>query len=223
MSHSSSETAASSKDSQDKDVDYMTSLGLMKGHLLVAKELLDAKKPKQAEPHTGHPVEELYGNIEAELSERQVPEFKTTLNQLHDLVKTAPNDSKVATSYQAATEAIDRAMRAIPEAKRQSPQFVLAVIDELLATATEEYQEAIAAGKIAELVEYQDSRGFVTYADSLYQTIAQPLNQQSPEISKTLSSTLSQLKKAWPSVEAPPSPVMTPEQVSQLVTQIKER
>jgi hypothetical protein len=34
-----------------KDVDYMSKLGLMKGHLLVAKELLDQNQPKQAEPH----------------------------------------------------------------------------------------------------------------------------------------------------------------------------
>ena len=40
-----------------KDVDYMAKLGLMKGHLIVAKELLDQQQPKQAEPHIGHPVE----------------------------------------------------------------------------------------------------------------------------------------------------------------------
>ena len=42
-----------------KDVDYMTKLALMKGHLLVAEELLKEKQPKQAEPHIGHPVEDL--------------------------------------------------------------------------------------------------------------------------------------------------------------------
>ena len=39
-----------------KDIDYITKLGLMKGHLLVAKELLDQNQPKQAQPHIGHPV-----------------------------------------------------------------------------------------------------------------------------------------------------------------------
>nr|MBA3924250.1 helix-hairpin-helix domain-containing protein [Nostocaceae cyanobacterium] len=36
-----------------KDADYMVKLGLMKGHLLVAKELLDMKRPAEALPHIG--------------------------------------------------------------------------------------------------------------------------------------------------------------------------
>ncbi|MFS8117454.1 MAG: helix-hairpin-helix domain-containing protein, partial [Microcoleus sp.] len=75
-----------------KDVDYMTKLGLMKGHLFVAKELLDAGKPDQAEPHIGHPVEEIYADVEDQLNERKVPEFKTTLIKLQDLIKAGAKD-----------------------------------------------------------------------------------------------------------------------------------
>ena len=53
-----------------KDVDYMVKLGLMKGHMYVAKELLDLNKPDQAEPHIGHPVEEIYADVEEQLKER---------------------------------------------------------------------------------------------------------------------------------------------------------
>ena len=60
-----------------KDVDYMVKLGLMKGHLYVAKELLDQNQPKQAEPHIGHPVEEIYVDLEEQLNERKAKEFKT--------------------------------------------------------------------------------------------------------------------------------------------------
>lgn len=93
---------------ETKDADYMVSLGLMKGHLIVAKELLDQGKPDQAGPHVGHPVEEIYADVESELSARKVPEFKTTLNQLHELVKSAPKDPKLATQYEAAIKAIDQ-------------------------------------------------------------------------------------------------------------------
>jgi len=75
-----------------KDVDYMTKLGLMKGHLIVAKELLDQGKPDQAEPHIGHPVEEIYADVEDQLNERKIPEFKTTLIKLQDLVKAGAKD-----------------------------------------------------------------------------------------------------------------------------------
>jgi len=40
----------------------------MKGHLIVAKELMAQGNYKQAEPHIGHPVEELYADVEGELT-----------------------------------------------------------------------------------------------------------------------------------------------------------
>lgn len=213
------ETTASEK---NQDVDYMVSLGLMKGHLLVAKELLDEGQPELAEPHVGHPVEELYADVEGELSARNVPEFKTTLNQLHELVKSTPKDPKIVTQYEASIKAIDGAIAAIPETQRQSPQFVLEAIDGLLETAGEEYEAAIADGKFSELVEYQDSRGFVLYADTLYQSIAEPMSKENPKTKDAIAASFAELKKAWPSVNPPASPVMTPEQVSQLIGAIEK-
>jgi tetratricopeptide (TPR) repeat protein len=206
---------------EDKDVEYMTTLGLMKGHLIVAKELLNEGKPEQAEPHLGHPVAELYGDIESQLPERKVPEFKNTLNQLHELVKSSPNNPKIKTNYQEAMAAIDTAIEAIPPTKRQSPQLILPVINGLLQTAAEEYEAAIAKGKIAETIEYQDSRGFVLYADILYQQIAKSLQQQQPDKNQKLAANFQEIKKVYPSVTPPTAPVLTPEQMSQLVQQIR--
>jgi hypothetical protein len=72
----------------------------MKGHLFVAKELLDLKKPIDAEPHIGHPVEEIYSDVSEQLTERKVKEFKTTLTTLEDLVKAGAKDqTKVSTNF----------------------------------------------------------------------------------------------------------------------------
>lgn len=92
---------------EPKDVDYMTKLGLMKGHLLVAKELLDQNQPKQAEPHIGHPVEEIYVDVEEQLNERKVKEFKTTLVSLQDLVKSNPKNPKLKTDFTTSVQAVD--------------------------------------------------------------------------------------------------------------------
>jgi hypothetical protein len=86
-----------------KDIDYMTKLGLMKGHLLVAKELLEQNQPKQAEPHIGHPVEEIYVDVEEQLNERKVKEFKTNLVSLTDLVKSNPKDGWCDRSFTSRT------------------------------------------------------------------------------------------------------------------------
>ncbi|MHC5729357.1 MAG: helix-hairpin-helix domain-containing protein, partial [Nostoc sp.] len=112
-----------------KDVDYMSKLALMKGHLLVAKELLEQNHPKQAEPHIGHPVEEIYVDVEDQLNERKVKEFKTTLVSLQDLVKSSAKDSKVQTSFASSMEAVDSAIAALPADQRSKPGFGLQVIN----------------------------------------------------------------------------------------------
>ncbi len=222
LSQESSKTTEVAENDENSDVEYMTSLALMKGHLIVAEELLEAGDPKAAEPHIGHPVEEIYGDIEGELSARNVPEFKSTLNQFNDLVKTAPKSDQIKTQYQDSMEAIDQAIAAIPETKRQSPEFVLPVINRLLETANAEYKAAVANGKIVELLEYQDSRGFVMYSDQLYQSISETMGQKYPVKHQQITMSLEKLKTAWPTVTEPETLVMTPEQVSQLVTKIKE-
>ncbi|HEY9796912.1 MAG TPA: helix-hairpin-helix domain-containing protein [Leptolyngbyaceae cyanobacterium] len=205
-----------------KDVDYMTKLGLMKGHLLVAQELLDLQQAKQAVPHIGHPVEEIYVDVEDQLNERQVPEFKNTLIGLQDLVKSNPKDAKVATNFEQSMQAVDKAIQVLPESERQSPKFVLQVINGLLDAANSEYGAAIANDKIAAVIEYQDSRGFITYADSLAKTISDPLAKENSEAQKAIADSMTQLKTAWPSAEAPAKLVLPPDKVSQLIKTIEQ-
>ena len=205
-----------------KDVDYMTKLGLMKGHLFVAKELLDAGKVDQAEPHIGHPVEEIYADVEDQLSERKIPEFKTPLIKLQDLIKAGAKDAnQVNAEFAASMQAVDGAIAALPEAQRKDPKFVLQVINGLLDTANSEYGAAVANGKISAIIEYQDSRGFVMYAETLYQNIAAQVAKTSPETDKAIVANMTELKANWPTAIAPPAPVKTTEQVAQLIKAIE--
>lgn len=206
-----------------KDLDYMIKLGLMKGHLLVAKELLDQGKPEQAEPHIGHPVEEIYLDVEEQLEERKVPEFKTTLIGLQELLKSKPNDPKIATQFQSSMVAVDNAIGKLPETQLKSPEFILKAINGLLDSANSEYQAAISNGKITAAIEYQDSRGFVIYSDSLYSSIPKSTAKESTDTQSAIADTMSKLKKAWPSAEPPATPVLTPEEVSQLIKTIEQK
>ncbi|MDJ0796754.1 MAG: hypothetical protein QNJ51_07930 [Calothrix sp. MO_167.B12] len=203
-----------------KDVDYMTKLALMKGHLLVAQELLDKNQPKQAEPHIGHPVEEIYADVEEQLNERKVKEFKTTLVSVHDLVKANPKAAKLQTDFTSSMAAVDGAIAVLPATQRTKPAFVLQVINGLLDTANAEYGAAIANNKIAEVVEYQDSRGFVIYANKLYQDISAQMAKDNPEAHKAIETSMTKLLTAWPSVIPPTAPVKNPEDVSKLVKTI---
>ena len=205
-----------------KDVDFMTKMGLMKGHLFVAKELLDQGKPDQAEPHIGHPVEEIYADVEDQLNERKIPEFKTTLIKLQDLVKAGAKDpAQVNAEFTASMQAVDGSIAAVSEAQRKDPKFVLQVINGLLDTANSEYGAAVAGGKISAIIEYQDSRGFVMYAEMLYKDIASQVAKTSPETDKAIVASMTELKKNWPTAIAPAAPVKTTEEVTKLVKTIE--
>ncbi len=200
-----------------KDVDYLTKLGLMKGHMIVAKELLDLQKPDQAFPHIEHPVEEIYADVEAQLKERNVKEFKQPLIDLQQLVKSKPTDPSVIPKYQEAMASIDTAIAAVPIAQRQSPKLALQVINAILDTAGTEYTAAIANDKIKEIVEYQDSRGFTIYVEQLYKSIAATMGKDHPETHKQFIASLEKLKSAYPSPLAPEKPVLSVADMSALI------
>lgn len=206
-----------------KDIDYMTKLGLMKGHLIVAQELLDLQKPDQAEPHIGHPVEEIYADVEDQLNERNVKEFKTQLIALQDLVKSGAKDAtKVSTNFKSSMQAVDGAIAGLPAAQRQSPNFVLQVMNGLLDTANSEYGAAVADGKISQAIEYQDSRGFVLYANDLYKNIAAQMEKDHPTEHQAIQTTLASLSKTWPQVLPPTQPINQPSDVTKLIKEIEQ-
>jgi hypothetical protein len=200
-----------------KDVDYLTKLGLMKGHMIVAKELLDLQKPEQALPHIGHPVEEIYADVEGQLKERNVKEFKQALMDLQQLVKSKPGDANIAPKYVEALAGIDGAIAALPETQRQNPKFALQVINAILDTAGTEYMAAISDNKIKEVIEYQDSRGFTLYVDQSYQSITPAMTKTYPEVHQQLKANLEKLKSAYPSPLAPEKPVLSVAEMSALI------
>lgn len=204
-----------------KDVDYMTKLGLMKGHLIVAKELLDQNQPAAAEPHIGHPVEEIYADVEEQLNERKVKEFKTTLISLQDLVKSNGKADQVKTNFTNSMQAVDGAIAALPQEQRSKNTFNLQVINGLLDSANSEYGAAVADGKISAAIEYQDSRGFVVYANELYKTVASNIAKENPEAHKNIQASMAELTKVWPAAIPPATVVKAPLEVTKLVKAIE--
>jgi DNA uptake protein ComE-like DNA-binding protein len=201
-----------------KDIDYLTKLGLMKGHMLVARQLLELNLPEKAEPHLGHPVEEIYVDIEEQLPERGVEEFSQVLTRVQELVRSKPNDPQVKPAYDEAMVAIDQAIAALPAEQLQSPSFVLQVINEMLETAVAEYTAAISDGKFTAEIEYQDSRGFVEYAkDTLLPGIQAQLAQQKAGLETDLKVKLDELFEAWPDPVPPEAPIITSDEVANQV------
>jgi hypothetical protein len=201
----------------------MTKLGLMKGHMLVAKELLDQGLYAQAEPHLGHPVEEIYVDLQEQLPERKVPEFSDALTKAQNLVKSQPNALQVTSIFDAAMTAIDQAIAALPITQREDPAFTLQVINEMLDTAAAEYTAAISDNKISAPIEYQDSRGFVQYAkDTLLKAVQPKIAQKSAPIATQLTTQIEQLYRAWPQPVPPATPVLAADKVVDQVKSIEK-
>ncbi|MEL6787557.1 MAG: hypothetical protein AAFO76_09140, partial [Cyanobacteria bacterium J06607_15] len=166
-------------------------------------------------------VEELYSDIETVLPERGAEDFKPTLVQLNELIQSAPESPEVETLLDESLASIDSAIAVIPESQINSPEFVLDVMVEMLKNAAAKYDAAIANNQIVEVVEYQDSKGIVDYAEQLYQTVATQKSQADPQAHQVITDSLAELKTAVPSVEPPTAPVKEPSEIYGLVSQIE--
>lgn len=206
---------------EEQDVEFMTALKLMQGHLVIGKELLEQGTPDQAEPHLGHPIDELYGLVEGQIEQRNAPDCEEALIELYSTAQFAPYSKKVATQYELSMQKTDEAIATLPEDKRQSPKFVFMAINGLLKTADDEYRAGIAGDKVVEAIEYQDARGFALVAQQLYETISTSIAQSNPDVDTVVSESLIKLQTAWPSVNPPQEIVMTPADVSQLIETIR--
>jgi hypothetical protein len=77
----------------------------------------------------------------------------------------------------------------------------------VLQSAAGEYEEAIENDRIANVVEYQDGRGFVSYAETMIDGIADDLARRNKAALEAMRSAMAELKRAWPSVVPPETPV----------------
>ena len=201
----------------DTPISYVTSLGLMQGHLLVAQELLLQGAPAQAEPHLGHPVDELYALVEKLLEEYNAPQFREQLDKIYELARYEPANPEINIGYKESVAAIDAAIDTLPPTELQSPQFLDQVIYEMLHTAEVEYEAGIANNRVVARIEYQDARGFVLYTEKFYKEFY----ENSWPKSSIISTSLDKLKNAFPSVNPPESIKVSPEDFSKVMETIK--
>lgn len=146
-----------------EDRDFYFRLGLMEGHLIVAHDLIKARKANLALPHFGHPVRELYDDVSGYLKQKNFPGFNRQLAGLEAAAAAAPYGQDLETRYQATLATLAKAKELVPSGLRDSLPDRLQICADTMDAAAGEYAAAIQRGKLALLVEYHDSRGFITY------------------------------------------------------------
>ncbi|ATJ82553.1 hypothetical protein ACFPTY_06150 [Halomonas beimenensis] len=184
---------------------------MMKGHLAVARELYQAGEQTAAQPHFGHPLHEHYEPLESAFEARGVEHFEGTLEALVEEVREGGEWGDHADAYAAAVGAIDAAMQDVDGELREDVTFQSRVQLALLRQAMHEYEEAVDDGQFVNVLEYQDSRGFVLTAKALLEVQSELYDD---EAYGELLAAYEDALAAWPSAVAPEAPVMTPGELS---------
>ena len=156
----------SAADAARTDADFGLRLGLIEGHLMVGRELLAAGQTQNALPHFGHPVRELYSDMLPVIASRGGEQFDRDLIALEGLAAQG-NTPAFAAAFDAALAKVHAARALIPAETWSSDAYILGIAADTVSTASQEYRNAIVAGKIDSLVEYHDARGFLFYLSDL--------------------------------------------------------
>jgi hypothetical protein len=179
---------------------------MIRGHLLVGGELIEAGRWADALPHFLHPEEEIYASIRDQIKAYNVAPFQVALKALSQTVK-AKNKDAYTRARAALDERLAAAEAAVMAKEANGPYFVFETALEVLQVAADEYEAAIEKGRIVNVVEYQDARGFVLEADRLLATIMPAISAKNADAAKTVQASLNDLKSIFPSVTPPKQPV----------------
>lgn len=145
---------------EDAATGYLPMLLLIEGHLQVGVALYREGKGDLAITHMKHPKDEIYADLEAELTEYGAAGFADELASLAAAVESGKPVAEVETAFGAV-------LAKVSDAKAKGDTAPRGVFDAIIATvriAADEYGIGIVDGKVANLHEYQDAWGFVQAA-----------------------------------------------------------
>ncbi len=161
--------------------DFLFRIGMLEGHLIVGHDLIAAGRDGLALPHFGHPVRELYDDIEDYVAANHITPFDTKLIKLEAAVAGAPHSPATEALYQDAIRTVQQARLTAPAALRDSVPSMIKICADTIDAAAGEYGESLNRGRVDVLVEYHDSRGFISWvaqeADALTRAHADPASQ----------------------------------------------
>jgi hypothetical protein len=203
---------------RDTRIRFYRDVELMRGHLLVGRQLIELELWDEALPHFLHPTEELYGQIERYIELHRMQPFRRELEALAQAVKARRKGAQ-----EQALKVVERRLNAALNAAKRymTPvrSFTMKSAVEVLKVAQSEYVASMEDGRFVKPVEYQDSRGFVWQAERMIESAAGGLLDA--ESLDKVRATFTSLKRAWPAPMPPPQPVLEAGEISALISQIE--
>jgi hypothetical protein len=191
-----------------QDLAFGRFIALIRAHLLTGDELVAQRQWEAAAAHFGFPREEIYGVIRDQLRTYNTPPFDSALRALARAAKSrdAKQFPKLRQKVEDALVAADAGLKA-----RQPnwPRFTLAVAVAVLKSAPDEYDDAVAKGRIVRPIGYQSARGLILQADRMIESVAAELGAANAAALTDIRAALSQLKTNFASLAAPKEAIIT--------------
>ena len=181
-----------------KDDQYLTHIGLVKGHLFVGVELYKKEYFENAKRHMKHPKSELYAGL--------IPTFKAKnangfANELETLALSVENNEAldiVSMNYKNLLDVISQNEKYV-DSKSNTFENKVLLVKSLLEIAAEEYAIGIVDGNIANKFEYQDALGFTTVAKNILKN-ANSLSSSEDVKRNKIIEIIESLSPLWPSL-----------------------
>jgi hypothetical protein len=202
------------------DVAFARQLAFLRADLLIADALVKERDWVDARPHAEFTREEVYGVIREDLRTYKVPAFDGALRELAGAIR-----ARNLKAYERAREKVRASLAVADKALRaRQPdwtRFTLQVAVATLSRAPEEYDDAVADGRIRRAVGYQTVRGLVLEAAQMIDGLGEALGAKDPQAIEELRASLSQLKSTFGPLAAPKQAPVEPATVKSLVARIE--
>ena len=181
-----------------KDDQYLTHIGLVKGHLFVGVELYKKEYFENAKRHMKHPKSELYSGLISTFEAKNANGFATELEVLALSVENNESLSIVSKHYKSLLEAIGQNENYV-DSKSNTFENKVLLVKSLLEIAAEEYAIGIVDGNIENKFEYQDALGFTTVAKNILKDFDALSPSEEVKRSKIIE-IIESLSPLWPSL-----------------------
>jgi len=146
------------------DAALMEALGLMEGHMLIGRALVDGGEKRLGLPHFGHPVAELYTWLEPRIAARGARPFEAELNTLEQRASAGATGAELAAVFDPAIAGVVALRATVAPERANSQRFRMQHIATMIGAVADDYGESIERGRISNILEYHDSAGFLRYA-----------------------------------------------------------
>jgi hypothetical protein len=200
------------------DAAFARNIALIRADLLVAAALVKERDWVDARPHVNFPREDIYGVIREDLRSYKTRPFDGALRELARAVavRSVKGYERALKKVEASLIDADIALRA---RQKDWPRFTLGVAAAILRDAGDEYDAAVADGRIVRAVGYQSARGIVAEADRMLDGVAPALSARDARAAGDLRGIMIHLKDVFAPLAAPKEPRGDVETVRKLAAQ----